>query len=166
MDCTADLLLTFVWDETVSGTARSKTSVLLLTVPEAVLSHTKARSRSAVQSINFEQNLCLAPLCPRGSLVPYNSEEQISFNSFCAPHCPRGSLVPYKSEENQFHPVLASVIDSEVLTWDVYSSMARSGLPNSRLGSAEVKAETAADQRILGMAMPSNVTIEGRRQIS
>ena len=59
-----------------------------------------------------------------------------------------------------------SVIDSEVLTWDVYSSMARSGLPNSRLGSAEVKAGTAADQRILGMALPSNVTIEGRRQIS
>ena len=109
MNCTADLLLTFVWDETASGTARSKTSVLLLTVPEAVLSHTKARSRSAVQSINFEQNLCLAPRCPRGSLVPYNSEEQISFNSFCAPRCPRGSLVPYKCEENQFHPVLASL---------------------------------------------------------
>ena len=59
-----------------------------------------------------------------------------------------------------------SVIDSEVLTWDVYSSMARSGLPNSRLGSAKVKAGTAADQRILGIALPSNVTIEGRRQIS
>ena len=83
MVCTADLLLTFVWDETASGTARSKTSMLLLTVPEAVSSHTKARSRSAVQSINFEQDLSLAP------------------------RCPRGSLVPYKSEENQFHPVLA-----------------------------------------------------------
>ena len=109
MDCTADLLLTSVWDETASGTARSKTSVLLLTVPEAVSSHTKARSSSAVQSSNFEQNLCLAPRCPRGSLVPYNSEEQISFNSFCAPRCPRGSLVPYKCEGNQFHPVLASL---------------------------------------------------------
>ena len=53
-------------------------SVLLLAVPEAVSSHTKMRSRSAVQSI------------------------------FCVgPRCPRGSLVPYKSEENQFHPVLA-----------------------------------------------------------
>ena len=79
--------------------------MLLLTVPEAVLSHTKARSRSAVQSINFEKNLCLAPRCPRGSLVPYNSKEQISFNSCHAPHCPRGSLVPYKSKENQIHPV-------------------------------------------------------------
>ena len=59
-----------------------------------------------------------------------------------------------------------SVIETEVLTWDVYSSMARSGLPNSRLGSAEVKAGTAADQRIRGKALPSNVTIEGRRQIS
>ena len=28
---------------------------------------------------------------------------------FCAPRCPRGSVVPYKSEENQFHPVLASL---------------------------------------------------------
>ena len=74
--------------------------MLLVTVPEAVSSHTKARSRSAVQSINFEQNLCVAPRCPIGSLVPYNSKEQISFNSFYAPHCPRGSLVPYKSEEN------------------------------------------------------------------
>ena len=45
-----------------------------------------------------------------------------------------------------------SVIETEVLTWDVYSSMARSGLPNSGLGSDEVKAGTAADQRILGIA--------------
>ena len=42
IDCTANLLLTFVWDETASGTARSKNS-------------TKARSRSAVQSINVEK---------------------------------------------------------------------------------------------------------------
>ena len=29
---------------------------------------------------------------------------------FCvAPRCPRGSLVPYQNEENQFHPVLASL---------------------------------------------------------
>ena len=78
MDCTADLLLVLVWDETASGTARSKTEsrqlspfpMLLLAVPEAVSSHTKTRSRSAVQSI-----LSLAPRCPRGSLVPYKSEE-------------------------------------------------------------------------------------------
>ena len=48
--------------------------MLLLAVPEAVLSHTKTRSRSAVQSI-----LSLAPRCPRGSLVPYKSEE----HQFC-----------------------------------------------------------------------------------
>ena len=41
--------------------------------------------------------------------------------------------------------------------------MARSGLTNSRLGSAEVKAGTAEDQRILGMAMPSNVTRRQRK---
>ena len=30
--------------------------------------------------------------------------------TFCvAPRCPRGSLVPYQNEENQFHPVLASL---------------------------------------------------------
>ena len=40
-------------------------------------------------------------------MVPYNSEEQISFNSFHAPRCPRESLVPYKGKENQFQPVLA-----------------------------------------------------------
>ena len=49
-------------------------SVLLLNVPEAVSSHTKTRSRSAVQSIPS-----LAPCCPRGSLVPYQSEE----HQFC-----------------------------------------------------------------------------------
>ena len=95
------MLLTFVWDKTASGTARSKTSVLLLTVPEAVLSHTKTRSRSGVQSIKL---LLAVP-----EAVPYNSEEQISFNSFCVPRCPRCSLVPYKSVENQFHPVLVSL---------------------------------------------------------
>ena len=36
MDYTADLLHNFVSDETASGTARRKTYVLLLTVPEAV----------------------------------------------------------------------------------------------------------------------------------
>ena len=56
MDCTADLLLVFVLDETPSGTARSNIgngmecifSVLLLAVPEVVLSHAKTRSKSAV----------------------------------------------------------------------------------------------------------------------
>ena len=82
------MLLPVVWDETASGTARSKTEnvhsipfpMLLLAVLEAVSSHTKTRSRSAVQSI-----FCITPCCPRGNLVPY------------------------KSEENQFHPVLASL---------------------------------------------------------
>ena len=75
------LLLILVWDETASGTVRSNiaelsylVSVLLLAVPEAVSSHTKTRSRSAVQSIPS-----LAPRCPRGSLVPYQSEE----HQFC-----------------------------------------------------------------------------------
>ena len=48
--------------------------LFLLAVPEAVLSNTKTRSRSAVRSI-----LCLAPCCPRGSLGPYKSEE----HQFC-----------------------------------------------------------------------------------
>ena len=88
MDCPADLLLVFVLDKNASETARSKTdsrqlspfSMLLLAVPDAVSSHKKTSSKSALQSI------------------------------FCViPHCPRGSLIPYKSEENQFHPVLASI---------------------------------------------------------
>ena len=84
MACTAVLLLVFVWDKTASGTVRSILgngmncifSVLLLAVQEVVSSHTKkkTRSRSAVQSI-----LSLAPCCPRGSLVPYKSEE----HQFC-----------------------------------------------------------------------------------
>ena len=52
IDCTADLLLVLKWDETASGTVRSKTenrqlssAMLLLAVPEAVSSHTKLRSR-------------------------------------------------------------------------------------------------------------------------
>ena len=83
------MLLTFEWDTTASGTVRRKTEnrhtipspMLLLAVPEAVSSDTKMRSISAVQSI-----FCVAPCCPRGSLVPY------------------------KSEENQFHPVLALLL--------------------------------------------------------
>ena len=84
MDCIADLLLVSVWDRTATGTARSKTenrqlssAMLLLAVPEAFSSHTKTRSRSSVQYI-----FCVAPCCPRGSLVPYKNEEQIS----CAVH--------------------------------------------------------------------------------
>ena len=61
----------------------------------------------------------------------------------------------FGSEKNA--AAATSVIETEVLTWDVYSSMARSGLPNSGLGSDEVKAGTATDQRIRGH-MPSNVT--------
>ena len=63
----------FLWDETASGKARSNIenglscllSVLLLAVPEAFLSNTKTRSRSAVQSI-----LNLALRSPRGCLGP------------------------------------------------------------------------------------------------
>ena len=82
MDCTVDLLLVFVWDETAFGTARNNIrngmecilSVLLLVVPEAVSSHTKTRSRSPVQSI-----LSLAPCCPREASVlrgsPYGKKK-------------------------------------------------------------------------------------------
>ena len=48
----------------------SLASVFLLTVPEAVSSHNEGRSKSAVKS-----NFCVAPRCPRGSLVPYISKE-------------------------------------------------------------------------------------------
>ena len=54
---TADLLLVLVWDETASGTARSKTetrqlssALLLLAVPEAASSHTITRSRNKLCS--------------------------------------------------------------------------------------------------------------------
>ena len=46
-----------------------------LLFPEAVSSNIKVRSKSAVPSI-----LCVAPCCPRGSLIPYKSEE----HHFCA----------------------------------------------------------------------------------
>ena len=59
-----------------------------------------------------------------------------------------------------------SVIETEVYTWDVYSSVAEGGLANSGLEPDEVKAGTAVDQRIRGKVLPSNVTSEGRRQIS
>ena len=48
----------------------SLSSVLLLGVPEAVSSHKERRSRSSDKPI-----LCVAPLYPRGSLVPYKSKE-------------------------------------------------------------------------------------------
>ena len=51
------MLHAFVWDETASGTARRKTDIrqlssamLLLAVPEAVLSHKKTRSRDQLCS--------------------------------------------------------------------------------------------------------------------
>ena len=100
IDCTADLLLTSLWDETASGTGRSiilviltlgdlhkdklnkglsmdRSSVFLLIVTKSVLSHNDGRSKSAMQS-----NFCVVPWNPSGSLVPYKSEEQIS----CAVH--------------------------------------------------------------------------------
>ena len=37
---------------------------------------------------------------------------------FCvAPRCPRGSLVPYQNEENQFHPVLALLGAGAPMVW-------------------------------------------------
>ena len=57
-----------LWDSEEQNGMECIFSVLLLAVPEAVLSHTKTRSRSAVQFI-----LSLAPRCPRGSLVPFNT---------------------------------------------------------------------------------------------
>ena len=65
---------------------------MLLPVPEAVLSHNERRSRSAVQSI-----LCVAPRCPRGSLVPYINEEQIS--------CSVQSLCCSALSQRQSHPI-------------------------------------------------------------
>ena len=85
----------FVFDKPASWTARSKTKNihsipfprLLLAVPEAVSSHTKTRSRSAVQSI-----FCVATCCPRGSLVPYKSEET-QFHQVLALWVPRLRIV-------------------------------------------------------------------------
>ena len=84
----------------------SLSSLLLLAIPEAVLSHTKARSISAVQFIPY-----VAPCCPRINLVPYKTRCRFAVQSlFCvAPHCPIGSLVQYQSEENKFNPVLDSL---------------------------------------------------------
>ena len=67
IDCTPDRLLPSLWEETASGTVMRNFLV------------NERKSRSARQSI-----LCVAP------------------------GCPRGSIVPYKNKENQFHPVLAS----------------------------------------------------------
>ena len=47
--------------------------MLLRAVEEAVLSHTKTRSRLAVQSV-----FCVAPCCPRGSRVPHTKVRRIS----------------------------------------------------------------------------------------
>ena len=74
MDYTADLLLAFVWDKTASGTARSKTetrqlssAMLLLTVPEAVLSHTKTRSKDMLCS---KFSICNVLLLFQRQLMP------------------------------------------------------------------------------------------------
>ena len=84
MDCTADLLLVFVWDKTAFGTAWSKTD-----------------NRHSIQ---FPMLLLAVP-----GAVSYKIAEHIScLVTFCvALHCPRGRLEPYKNEENHFHPVLA-----------------------------------------------------------
>jgi hypothetical protein len=79
-------------------------SLRLLAVPEAVSSHTESRSRWAVQSINFE--LLAVPEAVLSHIESRSRwDGQIKFST--APRCPRGSLVPYQNEENQFHPVLA-----------------------------------------------------------
>ena len=57
-----------------------QSSVLLITVPDAV-------------SLDNEGRI--------------NSQFNSQFNFCPAPCCPRGSLAPYKSKENQFHLVLA-----------------------------------------------------------
>ena len=81
-------------------------SLRLLAVPEAVSSHTESRSRWAVQSINFE--LLAVPEAVSSHIESRSRwDGQIKFCT--APRCPRGSLVPYQNEENQFHPVLASL---------------------------------------------------------
>ena len=82
------------------------TRILFLTVPEAFWSQNEGRTRSAVQVILcflcslsqrqsrpimrggapvMQSNFCIAPCFPRGSLVHYKSEEQISFvvHSLC-----------------------------------------------------------------------------------
>ena len=66
MDCTGVLLLVFVWDEAASGTARSNIgnelssllSVLLLAVPEAVLSHTKSEEHQVCRALLTEKTVC------------------------------------------------------------------------------------------------------------
>ena len=73
MNCTADLLLVFEWDETAYGTGRSNIgngmecifSVLLLTVPEAILSHKKKLGADQLCSL-FTVLLLAAPeaVCP------------------------------------------------------------------------------------------------------
>ena len=89
----AELMLpTFVWGKTASGTSWSKKEnrhsisfpLLLLGVPEAVLSYTKTWNRSHVQSI-----FCVAPCCPIGSLIPYKSAE----NQFLASLGKRAAMV-------------------------------------------------------------------------
>ena len=92
----------------------SLSSVLLLSVPEAVSSNNEGRSRSAVQSI-----LCVAPLCPEAvsSHIKAKSLSAVQSNLYVAPLCPRGSLVPYKSEEHQFCEALLK--ERTVLAGDV-----------------------------------------------
>ena len=67
MDCTADLLLVFVWVKTAGSKIKNIHSIpfpmLLLTVPEAVLSHTKNEEQISC-AVNF---LCCSLLSHRQS---------------------------------------------------------------------------------------------------
>ena len=80
------ILLTFVWDEAASGTARSTTENGL---------HSWSAPR-----------FCMGRDCLWES-EEQNREHKWNSIPYIAPRCPRGSLFPKKIEENQFHPVLA-----------------------------------------------------------
>ena len=79
------MLLIFVWDETASRTARSKTvnglhswSAPHFCMGRDCLWDSKEQNRE----YTFLSILYVAPCCPRSSLVPYKNKEQIS----CAAH--------------------------------------------------------------------------------
>ena len=74
----ADLLIAVVWDETVSGTARIKTQVFLKV--DALNSWSPPCCSMAQNCLwdSEEPHIGFAPRCPRGSFVPYKSEEHIS----------------------------------------------------------------------------------------
>ena len=54
-------------------------------------------------------SFCVAPHCPKGSFVPYKSEEQIScsVHSLCCSSLSQRQSCPVQKQREQFHPVLA-----------------------------------------------------------